>query len=99
MTKQTKTVIVAGLGVGLGNALCRQLAGAGYRVARFSDSGNQVLLDTLGEDHFMAVGCDITNASQIDEAVSKIEHRFGAASVNIQFSLPAYAALPRDSSE
>jgi len=85
MTNQTKTAIVAGLGAGLASALCRQLADAGYRVAGFarSDSSNLALLDTLGEDRFMAVGCDITNAAQVDEAVSKAEDRFGPASVYI----------------
>lgn len=85
MTNQKRTAIVAGLGAGLGGTLCRQLADAGYHVAGFarSDAGYQAIPDTLGADRFMPVSCDITDASQVDEAVSKVEDQFGPASVYI----------------
>lgn len=85
MTQYGKTAIVAGIGPCLGSALCLQLAGAGYRVAGFarSESASRALLDTLGAERFMPVGCDITDVARVDEAVSEVENRLGPPAVYI----------------
>jgi len=85
MTKPTPTAIVAGLGAGLGNALCRRLAAAGYRVAglaRGAGTGENLLRD-LGPECFLAVRCDLTDADQVHAAVSQVEARFGAPAAYI----------------
>jgi len=79
MTDQTKTAVVAGLGAGLGSALCRRLAAAGYRVAGLarSDTVGAALLEELGEERFLPLSCDLTDAAQVDAAVGEVEARFG----------------------
>jgi len=85
MTKQTKTAIIAGFGAGLGSELCQQLVNAGYRVAGLSRSaaGKQAMLESLGAENFLPVSCDITDASQVDVAISKVEDQFGPVTVYI----------------
>ena len=48
MTDQTSTAIVAGIGPGLGDALCRRLADAGYRVVGLARGLAQSLARELG---------------------------------------------------
>ena len=85
MANQARTAIVAGFGAGLGSELCQQLAKAGYRVAGLSrsDTGTQAMLESLGSDSFLPVNCDITDASQVDAAISKVEDKFGSATVYV----------------
>ncbi len=85
MTKQPDTAIVAGVGPGLGKALCRQLTSAGYRVAGFArtTAASQDLSDNLGPDRFLAIACDVTDAAQLDAAVSEVEARWGPPSVYV----------------
>jgi NAD(P)-dependent dehydrogenase (short-subunit alcohol dehydrogenase family) len=77
--------IVAGIGPGLGAALCRELAGAGYRVVGLARSAGPgaALLDTLGPEHFLPLRCDLADTGQVDAAVTQAETRFGPASVYV----------------
>ncbi len=85
MTDQTPTAIVAGIGTGLGDALSRRLAEAGYRVAGLARGVNpgKTLLESLGPGRFLPLRCDVTNAAQVDAAVTAVEARFGPASVYV----------------
>ncbi len=79
MTDKTPIAIVAGLGSGLGKALCRQLVEAGYRVAGFArrTTAGDPLLESLGPDRFLPIRCDLVDAVQVDAAVSEVEARYG----------------------
>ena len=85
MPDQKKIAIVAGVGIGLGDELCKQLVTAGYRVAGLSrsNSNNRVLAETLGAANYLHVSCDVTDAKQIDSAISSVEKKFGAVSVYV----------------
>jgi len=90
MTKQPRTAIVAGVGSGLGQALCRQLANAGYRVAGLARGTEAIrdLLEELGSDRFLAACCDVSDARQVDSAVGEVEARWGPASVYVHNAAP-----------
>ena len=79
MTDETKTAVVAGLGAGLGSALCHQLTAACYRVAGLarSDTVGAALLEELGRERFLPLCCDLTDAVQVDAAMAEVEARFG----------------------
>ena len=85
MTDNTQTAVVAGIGRGLGEALCRQLADAGYRVAGLARTATrgEALRETLGSDRFLPLRCDVTDAAQVDAAMSQVETRFGPATVYV----------------
>lgn len=85
MTTQPRIAIVAGIGAGLGNALCRQLARVGYRVAGIARgaTASDVLQPSLASDRFLPLRGDVADASQVDAAVSAVEARWGPASVYI----------------
>ena len=75
-----KVAIVAGVGAGLGIALCKRLLTEGYKVAGLSRSADTEV--ELGKN-YLPLGCDITNAESVDNAVTQIENTFGYASVYI----------------
>ena len=75
-----KVAIVAGVGAGLGQALCQKLLSEGYWVAGLSRS-NKLEID-LGERYF-PIACDLTDSSSIDQAISDAESRLGTVSVYI----------------
>jgi len=90
MTEQPRIALVAGVGSGLGKALCHQLAQAGYCVAglaRGTQSGRE-LLEELGPDRFLAVRCDVTDAAQVDSALVQVEAQWGRASVYVHNAAP-----------
>ncbi len=80
MTDPRKTAIVAGVGDGLGTALCRRLLAAGYGVGGLSRSGAKQ--SALGDD-YLPLACELTDAAAVDASVSEVEQRFGPASVYI----------------
>lgn len=85
MNDLTRTAVVAGLGSGLSAALCRHLTRAGYRVAglaRSPDAG-EALLDELGGELFLPLVCDLTDAGQVDVALTETEDRLGPVSVYV----------------
>lgn len=85
MNDNSKTAIVAGVSTGgLGESLCIQLADAGYQVAGIARSDkHHALINSLGEDRYMGISCDLTNAADVNEAVSQVEEYYGPASVYI----------------
>jgi NAD(P)-dependent dehydrogenase (short-subunit alcohol dehydrogenase family) len=85
MLDSAPCAIVAGIGPGLGAALCRELAAAGYRVAGLARraSGGEALLETLGPERFLSLPCDLADAAQVDAAVTEAEDRFGPPGVYV----------------
>ena len=55
MSGQIKNAIVAGVGVGLGDEVCKQLISLGYRVAGFSRSNSCVLNKEFSVDDYLHV--------------------------------------------
>jgi NAD(P)-dependent dehydrogenase (short-subunit alcohol dehydrogenase family) len=90
MTAHPETAIVAGIGPGLGTALCRRLAAAGYRIAGLA-RGTAVCRDLSAElrpDRFQALSCDVTDAAQLDAAIGQVEARWGPASAYVHNAAP-----------
>lgn len=85
MKNSSKIAIVAGVGMGgLGESLCIHLAEAGYRVAGIARSEKHLaLIETLGADRYLGISCDLTDAINVNTAISQIEEHFGPASVYI----------------
>ena len=79
------TVIIGGLGPGLGLALSNLLIESGYRVAGLSRSerDHSSLSASLDSDRFMTVGCDLADVNQVSHAFKQIEDHFGPTSVYI----------------
>jgi len=75
-----KVAIVAGVGQGLGLALCRRLLEQGYAVGGLSRKAEPQ--PKLG-DKYLAIECDITDKSSVDHAISTMENSFGTVSVYI----------------
>lgn len=85
MTFKNKTAVIAGIGPGLGGALCQKLVDNGYRVAglaRTTEAGKS-LLKKLGEESFLSIQCDITNRQSMEDSIVNIEKQFGTISVYI----------------
>jgi 2-hydroxycyclohexanecarboxyl-CoA dehydrogenase len=80
-----KTVIVTGGGGGIGGATCRRFAQQGARVAVFDmnlDAAQRVAADIANSGgEAMAFKCDITNRSEVDEAVAATASRLGPVDV------------------
>lgn len=80
-----KTVIVTGGGGGIGGATCRRFAKQGARVAVFDmnlEAAQRVAADIHADGgEAMAFNCDITNRSEVDEAVAATESRLGPVDV------------------
>ena len=75
-----KTAVVAGVGAGLGSALCRKLLTEGYQVVGLSRSNN--IDQNLGENYF-PITCDLTDSTSVDHAISIVEKQIGDISVYI----------------
>ncbi|WP_164513362.1 SDR family NAD(P)-dependent oxidoreductase [Thiosocius teredinicola] len=85
MSDSKKIAVIAGIGDGLGFHLSTQLAAAGYRVAGLARSAaaGERLSAEIGNDRFVAIGCDVSDAEQVDAAVSQVEQHFGQPAVYI----------------
>ena len=80
-----RTVLVTGGSRGIGLACARAFAAAGHRVAvTFSNT-------PVDEPGLLAVKCDVTDADQVDTAVTAVEEQLGAVEV-----LVANAGITRD---
>jgi NAD(P)-dependent dehydrogenase (short-subunit alcohol dehydrogenase family) len=90
MTESPGTAVVAGVGSGFGTALCRRLAKRGYRVcgiARGTEVSRELAAE-LGPDRFLLLGCDVTDAAQVDAAVDKVEAQWGPVTVYVHNAAP-----------
>src|SRR5947208_16094476 len=71
-----KVAVVTGGGQGIGEAICRQLAAAGARVAVFDQEA--ATADRVASDiHGLAVVGDVTNETDVARAVKDVESRLG----------------------
>lgn len=92
MTEHPGAAIVAGVGSGLGAAMCRDLAEAGYRVGGLARGaeGRRELAAELGPERFQAIRCDLTDVTQVDRAIGDVEAKWGPASVYVHNAAPFY---------
>ncbi len=79
--------IVAGVGPGLGSAICTELCAAGYHVAAIARNKNYLteLADTLTatEGALTPVTCDLLDPTSVDNAFARIKELEGAISVYV----------------
>lgn len=80
ITNQNKVAVVAGVGDGLGIALCQKLLSKGYKVAGLSRTAN--LEKKLGKQYF-PIASDLTDADSVNESISTIEEHMGEVNVYI----------------
>ena len=79
----TKTILVTGASSGIGEACARYAVEAGHKVALAARSTDRLtrLVDEFGEDHAMALTCDVTDPAQVEAAVTGTADRFGRIDV------------------
>jgi NAD(P)-dependent dehydrogenase (short-subunit alcohol dehydrogenase family) len=82
-----KTVIIAGVGPGVGASLVRRFAKEGCRVGMFARSADYLnaLAAELNKQHHaaLAVPVDLTDPEQVSKGFTRVRERFGAADVLI----------------
>ncbi len=82
---QTKSVLISGIGPGLGAALCRRLTREGYAVtglARSLDFGARLQTELLSQGgRFKFIACDITDERAVSNAVQWTNDHHGTPSV------------------
>ena len=72
------SVLVAGVGPGLGIAVATRFARDGYRVAMLARSGDQLAaMAAQAPDHLIAMPCDVTDPAQVSAAFDETEQRLG----------------------
>jgi meso-butanediol dehydrogenase / (S,S)-butanediol dehydrogenase / diacetyl reductase len=69
-------VLVTGGGTGIGAAVTRQLRAAGHEVAILGRRG-EVLAEVAASTGALSVPCDVSDAGQVEAAVSAAAERFG----------------------
>jgi NAD(P)-dependent dehydrogenase (short-subunit alcohol dehydrogenase family) len=74
-----KTVVVAGVGSGLGAALVRRFAGAGCRVAMLARSEDYLARLTKAHADFelLPLPTDISQAAEVTQAFAQVREKFG----------------------
>jgi len=72
------SVLVAGVGPGLGIAVATCFARDGYRVAMLARSADRLAaMATLAPDRLVGLPCDLTDAAQVSAAFDETERRLG----------------------
>ncbi len=73
-----RTVVVTGGGGGIGGAVCRKFAAEGAAVAVFDrdEAAAATVAEAIGASA-LAVGCDITVRTSVDEAVQRVTTELG----------------------
>ncbi len=74
-----KVIWITGASTGIGEATAKKVREMGYRVAVSARSKDKLdaLVTELGQDHTLAVPCDVTNFESCQKAVTTIEKRWG----------------------
>ncbi|NIR58823.1 MAG: SDR family NAD(P)-dependent oxidoreductase [Gammaproteobacteria bacterium] len=89
--------VVAGLGPGLGAALCRRFAREGYRVvglARHTEVGAGLAEALAGDGARMAaLACDVTDPDQVRDTFARIEDEHGRPDVLV-YNASAFLMKP-----
>jgi NAD(P)-dependent dehydrogenase (short-subunit alcohol dehydrogenase family) len=84
------SVLVAGVGPGLGLAVATRFARDGYRVAMLARNRDRLAAMTVeASDHLVAVPCDVTNPTEVDAAFEETERRLGPLACAV-FNAGAY---------
>ncbi|WP_298838391.1 SDR family oxidoreductase [uncultured Roseobacter sp.] len=79
----SKIILITGASSGIGEICARYAVKAGHRVAlaaRRIDSLSR-LVDEFGSDNALAIACDVTDAGQVEQAVTQTVERFGRIDV------------------
>lgn len=79
-----KVFLITGASTGIGAATARQAVAAGYRVvlaARSTGPLEQLAAELGGEQHALAVGCDVTEWDQVQALVATAVERYGRLDV------------------
>lgn len=86
----TRTVVIAGVGPGLGESLARTFATEGCRVGLFARTEEYIgeLAADLGEDA-LAVPTDLTEASAIEAGFERVRKAFGPVDVLVNHASAA----------
>jgi NAD(P)-dependent dehydrogenase (short-subunit alcohol dehydrogenase family) len=88
----TRTVVIAGVGPGLGESLARKFATQGCRVALFARSRDYIedLADDLpGSGEGLAVQTDLTDVEQIRDGFEAVREAFGEVDVLVNHASAA----------
>ena len=73
-----QTLLITGASSGIGEATARAAAEAGWNVAMLARSGDKLdkIASEIG-DNALAIQCDVTDRSQVEDAVSRTVEKFG----------------------
>lgn len=73
-TSQKKVAIVAGIGPGLGIALCKLLLAEGYLVAGLSRTKHPKI--DMGDD-YLSINCELSDQFSVHSAITRVEKIHG----------------------
>lgn len=79
-----KVFLITGASTGIGAATARQAVAAGYRVvlaARTADKLEALAAELGGDEHALAIGCDVTEWDQVEALVAKTIQAYGRLDV------------------
>jgi NAD(P)-dependent dehydrogenase (short-subunit alcohol dehydrogenase family) len=97
----SRVAVVTGGAQGIGLAICRQLAGAGFRVAivgrRSAEDGRPVAA-SLGPQH-LYVQCDVSDDAQVARAMGEVGERLGPVEVLVNNAGVGSGADPAELTE